>query len=119
VSKWKEPVTCPIEECGRPITQRGNLVIHIKKVHDFPHDEAFEMAVAADATAPAKPTRKRKSKALAVIEPPKPRDFDPTDIALGVIESQSNGTVPTEMLHEVIAYVDHTRLIVQRLREKR
>lgn len=44
-------------------------------------------------------------------------DISASDIAIGVIQSQVNGSIPTAMLPDILQWTDHTREFVTKLRE--
>ena len=138
-------VVCPFGECGA-VHRRKYMIRHLRALHDVDRMDAPGMARSLPATNHKKSIqsklttigRPRQSRALDVIEPdsttPPPStaplfenvasafDFtaiSPTDIAIGVVQSQLNGTMPTAILPDVIVYVDHTRTLIDQLRATR
>lgn len=131
----RDKVACP--ECTSRVN-RSSLAQHLMMRHDTPQMEANGMARVYGFTLhPPKPETpaKRKSgrppkdKSLALVKPePKPKPtptptpgpdwttIDPSEIAVGVVLSQANGSMPTALLPDVIAYVDHTRDLIGKLR---
>ena len=82
---------------------------------------------AVDANTTESPDARWLASPPAVIETPPPSSqgsinftaINPTDIAIGVVQSQANGTIPTDLLPNVIDYIEHTRDIVAKLRAAR
>lgn len=125
VSVWRQRVHCPIEGCEYT-TKRSNLMTHLQtKQHGIERAESNRMAKEAEAVTTTAVVAVSSSTARRAGRPPKQREergpdlttMSPTDIALGVIESQAAGPIPAELLAEVIAYVDHTRTLIGALRD--
>ncbi len=142
-------VVCPDGECGavhrRKYMKRHIEAVHgkpsqeaIDLTRSLPKSN-HKKSVQSKTYKPGRPPQaKALVAALDVVEPngvtPPPSDkpftegapsgFDftaisPTDIAIGVVQSQVNGTMPTNLLPDVITYVDHTRDLIDRLRASR
>jgi len=128
-------VVCPHGECGA-IQRRKQMPRHLESVHGVEHYEAFDVVRSlptSRATKPVKsklPTtgRPRVSQVVAVVEPAQRkvevevpavldyRAIAPADIAIGVVQSQINGELPTALLPDVLDYIDRTRDLVAKLR---
>lgn len=124
-----QQVRCP--DCDA-IVQRGNLQRHVMGRHpQIPIESARRWArelpavsqgSSAQGSSPesaaglALVDRQLPTAALLDSEPNPWHAIDGTDIALGVVLSQVNGSFRVELLPEVVAYVDHTRQLVGRLR---
>lgn len=135
-------IDCPEKACGA-VQRRKNMRTHLLSVHHYAKDDASAACKHAKVSRFKSPQKSKLSglhrnkdmpqreTAPAVIEqptkvvpPPTEPSFDfaaisADDIAIGVVQSQINGSLPTHLLPTVIAYVDHTREVVTQLRASR
>lgn len=130
--KGQELIDCP-EHCGAT-QRRKNMRTHLMGIHQWERSAANQYAREARKSRHAT-LQKRRSKTRnrrppastpAVVHHRQQREpkFDytainPADIAIGVVQSQVNGQFPSNLLPEVISYVDHTRDLVNALRASR
>lgn len=133
--KGQELIDCP-EHCGA-VQRRKNMRTHLMSVHHWQRLAANQYAREAHKSRhttlqrrqPDTRQRGKSSASAAVVHkprqqmPPPPRvnftAINPSDIAIGVVQSQVNGHIPSHLLPDVINYVDHTRDIVAALRASR
>lgn len=123
--RWKQRIECPVPGCEQ-VTARCNMGTHlIGGKHGWPKQKAWDVAKRAPGL-PAPEEEPALVPAVVAAVPAKrgrpPRldweEVDPAEMALGIIGSQT-ATVPVELLAEVIAYVDHTRVLIAALRQAR
>lgn len=142
-------VACPFDECGavhkRKYMYRHLEGVHeVSRSDSRDQTRALPVSrlkhsVQGKMSSPGRPRAIKPTDALAVIEQPNgvtpPASTAPlfegvtsafdftsisaTDIAIGVVQSQLNGTMPTAILPDVIVYVDHTRTLIDQLRATR